>query len=83
MPAFSDRALSQQAPLFLKYVDQLVRVIKEGSKNGQSVDMVKMYNCATFDIMGDLTFGEPLHMLDNTEYDPWGTLLSETSDGLS
>jgi cytochrome P450 len=21
--------------------------------------------------MGDLTFGEPLHMLDNAEYDPW------------
>jgi cytochrome P450 len=25
----------------------------------------------TFDVMGDLTFGEPLHMLDNAEYDPW------------
>jgi cytochrome P450 len=25
----------------------------------------------TFDVMGDLTFGEPLHMLDNAEYVPW------------
>ena len=25
----------------------------------------------TFDVMGDLTFGEPLHMLDNSAYDPW------------
>jgi hypothetical protein len=26
-----------------------------------------MYNFTTFDIMGDLTFGEPLHMLKNAE----------------
>jgi hypothetical protein len=25
----------------------------------------------TFDIMGDLTFGESLHMLDESKYDPW------------
>lgn len=30
-----------------------------------------MYNFTTFDVMGDLTFGEPLHMLSNAEYDPW------------
>jgi cytochrome P450 len=25
----------------------------------------------TFDVMGDLTFGESLHMLDDSKYDPW------------
>ena len=35
------------------------------------LDMVQLYNFTTFDVMGDLTFGEPLHMLDNAEYDPW------------
>lgn len=28
-------------------------------------------NFTTFDIMADMTFGEPLHMLDNAEYTPW------------
>jgi cytochrome P450 len=70
-PAFSDRALTQQAPLFIKYADQLVRSLKDGGKDNGKFDMVRMYNFATFDVMGDLTFGEPLHMLDNAEYDPW------------
>lgn len=70
-PAFSDRALTQQSPLFTKYADQLVRSLKKGSEDGAKFDMVRMYNFTTFDVMGDLTFGEPLHMLENSEYDPW------------
>ena len=30
---------------------------------------------ATFDIMSDLTFAEPLHMLDDAEYTPWVKLI--------
>ncbi|KAF1841975.1 cytochrome P450 monooxygenase-like protein [Cucurbitaria berberidis CBS 394.84] len=72
-PAFSDRALKQQEPLFVRYADQLVSRLLEGTEANpdQKWDMVKMYNFTTFDVMGDLTFGEPLHMLDNAEYDPW------------
>jgi cytochrome P450 len=72
-PAFSDRALKQQEPLFVKYADKLVRRLEEAIEDqpDMKLDMVKMYNFTTFDVMGDLTFGEPLHMLDNAEYDPW------------
>jgi cytochrome P450 len=76
-PAFSDRALTQQAPLFTKYADQLVSLLKEGAKQGVKFDMVRMYNFTTFDVMGDLTFGEPLHMLDSGEYDPWVRIIFE------
>jgi cytochrome P450 len=69
--AFSDRALMQQAPLFIKYADKLVESLRKGSQNGTKFDLVSMYNFTTFDVMGDLTFGESLHMLDNAEYDPW------------
>jgi cytochrome P450 len=69
--AFSDRALTQQAPIFTKYADQLVESLKRGRDEGAKFDMIRMYNFTTFDVMGDLTFGEPLHMLDNAEYDPW------------
>lgn len=69
-PAFSDRALKQQEPLFVKYTDQLVSRLKEdvAADPEKKCDMVRMYNFTTFDVMGDLTFGEPLHMLDNAEY---------------
>jgi cytochrome P450 len=70
-PAFSDRALTQQEPLFMKYANQLVRTLKMGGVEGARFDMVRMYNFTTFDIMGAWTFGESLHMLDNAEYDPW------------
>lgn len=72
-PAFSDRALKQQEPLFLKYIDKLVGKLRESIQINPNakLDMVQLYNFTTFDVMGDLTFGEPLHMLDNAEYDPW------------
>jgi cytochrome P450 len=66
-PAFSDRALAQQAQIFTKYADQLVQNLRQG----QIFDLVRMFNFTTFDIMGDFTFGESLHMLDKAEYDPW------------
>ena len=76
-PAFSDRALKQQEPLFTKYVNQLVQVVKEGIQQdaNKKFDMVSLYNFTTFDVMGDLTFGEPLHMLDKNEYDPWVSII--------
>lgn len=70
--AFSDKALKLQEKLFAKYADLLVYKLKEISQDAaHKVDMVRMYNYTTFDIMSDLTFGEPLYLLDNTDYVPW------------
>lgn len=74
--AFSDRALGLQEGLIQKYVHQFLdlvrRKISEGP-DGKSVeaDVVQLYNFTTFDIMGDLTFGEPLGNLDHGECSPW------------
>jgi cytochrome P450 len=75
--AFSDRALKQQEPLFNKYVDKLIVTLKRrlAEDPQQKIDMVRMYNFTTFDVMGDLTFGESMHMLDNAEYHPWVSLI--------
>ncbi|KAF2217364.1 hypothetical protein CERZMDRAFT_63537 [Cercospora zeae-maydis SCOH1-5] len=67
--AFSDRALKLQEPLFITHTDKMIDKIR--GNPSQKYDMVKMYNFTTFDIMGDLTFGEPLGMLDNSDYHPW------------
>lgn len=79
-PAFSDRALKQQEPLFRKYADLLVYKIGEvGGANdadgtrGQlkPVDMTRLLNFTTFDVMAELCFGESLGLLARNEYSPW------------
>ncbi|KAF2645032.1 cytochrome P450 [Massarina eburnea CBS 473.64] len=76
-PAFSDRALKEQEPLFMKYVTLLVELLRTGTTKDaeQKFDMVKLYNFTTFDIMGDLAFGESLHMLKKAEYAPWVSII--------
>ncbi|KAF2111659.1 cytochrome P450 [Lophiotrema nucula] len=76
-PAFSDRALKQQEPLFMKWIDLLVSKLDEGIQedSDRKWNMVRMYNFTTFDVMGDLTFGEPLNMLNSGKYDPWVSMI--------
>ena len=61
----------------MKYVDLLIAKLKASVEqdSGCKLDMVRNYNFTTFDVMGDLTFGEPLHMLESAEYDPWVSII--------
>jgi cytochrome P450 len=72
-PAFSDKALKQQESLIQGYVNSLLRIIREHAETGQSagLDIAKLLNCTTFDVMADLTFGEPLGLLEQSELTPW------------
>ena len=70
-PAFSERSLRQQEPLFLKYADMMVLKLQERLIQNSSVDMTKILNFTTFDIMAELTFGKPLGLLEESEYTPW------------
>jgi cytochrome P450 len=70
--AFSDKSLREQEPLLRQYVDTLVSKLSEMSKaEDDKVNIVDWYNFTTFDIMADLTFGEPLHLLDKGDYSTW------------
>lgn len=69
--AFSDKALRDQESLFKGYVVQLLEKLKAASANGAQLDLVRWYNYTSFDIMGDLTFGEPLKLLEGSDYNPW------------
>lgn len=71
-PAFSERALKQQEPLFRKYVDLLMYKISEVGEDGKTpVEMTQLLNFTTFDVMAELCFGEPLGLLARNEYSPW------------
>lgn len=43
----------------------------EGAARGVPIDMGQLYQFATFDIMSDLTFGQPLGLLQNNKYSGW------------
>ncbi|KAJ5664769.1 uncharacterized protein N7477_007217 [Penicillium maclennaniae] len=66
--AFSDRALRDQQPLICQYVDMLIERLNKDIKQDpkMKVNMVRMLNLTTFDIMGDLTFGASLDLLAGT-----------------
>ncbi|KAI4178700.1 MAG: hypothetical protein L6R41_008262 [Letrouitia leprolyta] len=71
--AFSDRALRQQEPLLLQYVDSLINRLKEHSlpSRDEVIDMVQWLNFTTFDIIGDLSLGESFGNLEHGRYDGW------------
>lgn len=51
--------------------DLLLATLDEAATRGQVVNMVEMYQFTTFDIMGKLTFGEPLGLLQSNIYTKW------------
>lgn len=69
--AFSDKALKEEEPLFKRWAGLLIVKLKALAFTNVPVDICAFYNFTTFDIMGDLTFGESLHMLEGSEYSPW------------
>jgi cytochrome P450 len=71
-PAFSERALRDQEDLVQSYVDLLVeRLNGEIAASRPTVDISRWYNFTTFDIIGDLAFGEPFGCLRDSNYHPW------------
>ena len=59
---FSASALTAQEDLVHHYVDLLIRQLRKC--NGAELDAVKWYNYTTFDIIGELSFGESFGSLE-------------------
>lgn len=70
-PGFSDRALKAQEGLIRAHADKLIKNVYQEAAAGNKIDIVKYYNCATFDIIGELAFGESLGLLDDSELNTW------------
>ncbi|KAI7787587.1 isotrichodermin c-15 hydroxylase [Diaporthe eres] len=76
-PAFSDKALRAQESVICGYASLLVHKLHGLCSGGSSgdgsavVDMTAWYNFTTFDIIGDLAFGEPFYCLQNAEWHWW------------
>ena len=68
--AFSEKGLREQEPLIRKYVDLLIERLHQYSAEGAQ-DMVTWYSWTTFDLIGDLAFGESFYCLENVYKHPW------------
>ncbi|GAQ05188.1 maltose permease MAL31 [Aspergillus lentulus] len=69
--AFSTKGLQAQECLVTRYIDKLIERLKEFAESGRAADMGTWYSLATFDLIGDLAFGEPFGGLDRGEYHHW------------
>lgn len=64
--------MREQQPIIQGYVNLLIQRLRERCDGGkQPLDAVAWYNYTTFDIIGDLAFGEPFGSLEAGEYHPW------------
>lgn len=71
--------MKEQEPLIGSYVDLLIRRLRENSTDAtgrpQSVNMRDWIAYTTFDIIGNLTFGEDFGCLEGSGYHPWIALV--------
>lgn len=73
---FSAQSLMEQQPLIQQYVDLLMQRLRENCQDGtRALDMTKWYNWTTFDVIGDLAFGEPFGCLSESNYHPWVSMI--------
>ncbi|KAK6224302.1 cytochrome p450 [Colletotrichum tabaci] len=78
-PAFSDKALKAQESVITGYVKLLIHKLHGEASgaadadgaDGAVVDMNSWYNFTTFDIIGDLAFGEPFYCLRDASWHWW------------
>lgn len=75
-PGFSAGAMLEQQPLIQEYVGLMIERLHEKADNGKAIlDVNFWYNCCTFDIVGDLSFGAPFGSLRESAMYPWFALV--------
>ncbi|KAI8167103.1 Cytochrome P450 monooxygenase 1 [Colletotrichum sp. SAR 10_70] len=69
---FSDASMREQEGMIIKYIDKLSDRLKEFADDGTSPqNMAGWYNWTTFDVAGDLIFGQSFQCLERADYHPW------------
>jgi cytochrome P450 len=74
---FSKKALWDQEKIVDGFVTKLIDNIHNFASNGMPFDIVKWFNFVTFDVIGDLSFGESFGCLERGDFHFWITLIFE------
>lgn len=72
---FSTKALQMQEYILHQYADLLITRLDEMATAAAEFDIRHWYQYASFDIIGDLVFGESFSSLENSNYHPWVKIL--------
>jgi cytochrome P450 len=76
--AFSDRASRDQEPVVESYVDILIKRLHEQVEGleGGKLDISNWFRWLSFDIAGDLSFGESFECLQNQQLHSWANMIT-------
>ncbi|EUC42257.1 hypothetical protein COCMIDRAFT_39642 [Bipolaris oryzae ATCC 44560] len=69
--AFSDASMYEQEALITTHINLLIFRLHTFAERNEPLDAVQWYSFATFDIIGDLAFGESFGCLENNDLHPW------------
>lgn len=69
--AFASRSLAEQESILNEKVDLLLHQFEQQSQKGSETDLRLWYNYATFDLIGDLAFGESFNCLASSTCHEW------------
>lgn len=69
--SFSEKGMRDMQPRIQSFVELLIRGLRETAESGAYTDVLEWYNWMTFDMIGDLAFGESFHCLERKRTDPW------------
>lgn len=85
--SFSDQSLRDQSPVIESYVETFIKQLKSQESGRQDkervVDLNQWFNFLTFDISGDLSFGESFDCLKNGKAHPWVAIAQDFGKGLA
>ena len=76
--SFSTVALVEQEGIINGYVTMLMECLDRIATEKETFNMVNYLNFTTFDIIGDLAFGDPFGCLRTGEFSDWVSLIYET-----
>lgn len=78
-PAFSQRSLLEQESIIGSVIDQFVQTIGEKAPpDSNGINMTKWYEMSSFDILGEMAFGESFHSLETGRFSfSWLTLFNK------
>ncbi|GJC89806.1 trichothecene C-15 hydroxylase [Colletotrichum liriopes] len=76
---FSDSSMRAQEGIIVKYIDKLIsRLPRSSDTKDVKLNIEAWYNWTTFDIAGDLIFGQSFNCLEHTDYHPWIAFILQT-----
>lgn len=76
---FSAKRMLEQQPLIQHYINLFFERLKDHARDpSKPLNIVAWYNYTTFDIIGDLAFGESFQSLENSALHPWVALIFDS-----